>query len=122
MDHCGRRAGPLREDGNVASEGGVVDLIEEDAEKGRGLITWVGPKFTVDLNYKRGGDSGEKTCLISWLASVRHKFKLRASRGTHEDQGRIQIIVILLQKYPVVFLSNLAVMLVESSFMFLLSV
>ena len=40
---------------------------------------------------------------------------------THEDQGRVQILVILLRELPVVLLGLLVVVLTESSLVILLS-
>lgn len=37
LDHRGRRSSPLREGGDAASEGGIVDLIDEDPEEGGGI-------------------------------------------------------------------------------------
>ena len=59
MDNCGWRAGPLRDCGNVTAEGGVVDLVDEDAEEGSGLIVGVWLELGVDLDDECGGDGGE---------------------------------------------------------------
>jgi len=57
------RTRPIRYDGNVASEGGVVDLVEKDTEEGGGLFVRVRLELGVDRDDKRGGDGGEQTSL-----------------------------------------------------------
>jgi hypothetical protein len=43
--------------GNIISESGVVDLVNEDPEKGGRFGTRVGLKLGVDVDDKRGGNS-----------------------------------------------------------------
>jgi len=56
-------AGPLRYCRDVVAEGGVVDLVDENAEECGGLIVGVGLELGVDLNDECGGDGGEQTGL-----------------------------------------------------------
>ena len=53
----GRRPGRFWESGNVVPEGGIVNLVDKNAEEGVGLITWVGLEFRVDL-----GDQSRDNC------------------------------------------------------------
>jgi len=53
----------LREGWRVASKGGVIDLLDEDTEKGGGLIVGVRQEVGVDLDDECGGDGGEQTSL-----------------------------------------------------------
>jgi hypothetical protein len=64
MDHRRRRSGPVWEGGNVISERSIIDLVNQDAEEGSGLITRVGFKLRINLDYKRGGDGRKQTGLI----------------------------------------------------------
>jgi hypothetical protein len=50
LDYRGRRSGPLWKGGGVVSEGRVVDLVDEDAEKGRSFVIRVGSQLRIDLN------------------------------------------------------------------------
>ena len=59
---------------DVISEGGIINLVDEHAEEGRGLITRVRLKFGVDLNDERRGDSGEQTGLTPQLACAQQYF------------------------------------------------
>ena len=52
------RTGPLWEGGTVVPEGGVVDLVDENAEGGS-LVTRVGLELILDVEDESGGDSGE---------------------------------------------------------------
>ena len=63
MDYGVWRAGPLRESGSVASEGGVVDLVDENAEEGGGLFTRVGLELRLDIEDEGSSDGGEQTSL-----------------------------------------------------------
>ena len=60
----------MRDYGNVAAKGGVVDLVDEDAEESGGLIVGVGLELGVDLDDECGGDSGEQTSLYHELVCV----------------------------------------------------
>jgi len=55
--------GPLWKGGRVVSEGGVVDLVDEDTEEGDGLVVRVGPELRLDIDDECGGDGGEQTSL-----------------------------------------------------------
>ena len=54
---------PLRDCGNVAAEGGVVHLVEEDTEEGGGLFVQVWLELGVDLDDEGRSDGGEQTSL-----------------------------------------------------------
>ena len=54
---------PLRESGNVVSEGGVVNLENQDPEESSGLIAGVRFELRVDLDDKCGGNDGKETSL-----------------------------------------------------------
>ena len=49
--------------GNVATEGGVVHLVEEDTEKSSCLFVRVGLELRLDIDYEGGSDGGEQTSL-----------------------------------------------------------
>jgi hypothetical protein len=53
----------LWEGGNVVSEGGVVDLVDKDAEESGGLVVRVLLEVRVDLDDECRGDGGEQTGL-----------------------------------------------------------
>ena len=63
LDYRVRRAGPLWEGGGVVSEGGIVDLVDEDAEESNSLVTRVGLKLRLDVEDESRCDGGEKTSL-----------------------------------------------------------
>ena len=102
------RPGPLREGGNIFSESGVVDLIQEDAEERCGLIVWIGFEFRVDLDNESGSYGGKQTSLMSCLVYV-----YKGVSWTHEDERCTQIFVIFVKKFPVVLLGHLMVFLVK---------
>ena len=52
-------AGPLWESGCVASEGGVVDLVNQNTVEGGGLVVGIGLELGVDPNDKYGCDCRE---------------------------------------------------------------
>ena len=68
MNDRARRASPLWEGWNVIAEGGVVDLLDEDAEESDGFVIWVRLEVRVDLDDECGGDGGEQTSLCPLLA------------------------------------------------------
>ena len=53
LDYRTGRACPLREGGNVVSEGGVVHLVNKNAEEGCSFVTRVGLQLRLEL-----GDEG----------------------------------------------------------------
>ena len=57
------RADPLWESGSVATEGGVVDLVDENAEEGGGLFTRVGLELGLDIEDESSSDGREQTGL-----------------------------------------------------------
>ena len=63
LDYRARRACPLWEGGSVVSEGGVVDLVDEDTEESGGLITRVGLELRLDVDDEGRSDGGEQTSL-----------------------------------------------------------
>ena len=68
MDDGVWRASPLWEGGNIVAEGGVVDLVDEDAEESCSLVIRVRLELRVELDNECGGDSGEQTSLRPLLA------------------------------------------------------
>ena len=64
INHRAWRTRPLRERGGVVSEGGVVDLVDEDFEEGGGPVTGVRSKLRVDLDDERGSDCRKQTSLM----------------------------------------------------------
>ena len=63
MDYRAGRAGPLWENGDVVSKGGVVDLVKKNTEEGCGHVVRVLLEVGVDLDDERGGDGREQTGL-----------------------------------------------------------
>ena len=63
LDDRGRRTRPLWEGGSVVSEGGIVDLVDEDTEEGGGLVTRVRLELGLDVEDEGGRDGGEQTSL-----------------------------------------------------------
>ena len=59
MAHRGRGPVPLWEGRNIVSEGGVVDLVNKDAEEGSSLVVRVRPQFRVDID-DEGGSYGRE--------------------------------------------------------------
>jgi len=53
MDDGARRARPSREGGNIAAEGGVVNLVNKDTEESSGLVVRVRLELGVDLDDER---------------------------------------------------------------------
>jgi hypothetical protein len=94
----------LWEGGNVSSECGVVDLVNEDAEEGSSVGVRIGLQLSVDLDDEGGSDRGEQTGLMTESTRVRRK-----------DQGGVQILAILFEKFLVVLLGHLVIAFVESS-------
>ena len=45
LDRRSRRADPLWQSGDVATKGGIVDLVDEDTEESGGLFIWVRLEF-----------------------------------------------------------------------------
>ena len=113
--HMGR-ASPLWEGRRVVSEGSVVDLVDEDAEEGGSLVTRVGLELGLDVEDECGGDSGEQTSL-----RPRQHVYTGVSYRTHEDEGRVQIFIVLLHELLIVFLGLPAIVLKESCPVILLS-
>ena len=108
--------GPLWEGRNIISEGCIVCLVDQDTEEGSSLVVGVGAKFRLDVDDECGGDGGEQTSL-----HPRQHVYTGVSYRTHEDEGRVQIFIVLLYELLVVFISFLAVGLVEFALGVLLS-
>ena len=49
--------------GRVVSERGVVDLVDEDTEKGGSLVIWIRLELGIDLYDEGGSHCGEQTGL-----------------------------------------------------------
>ena len=58
------------EGGNGVSEGGVVDLVNQDAKEDRSLVVRIGLQLRVDLDDEGRGHSGEQTGLIPSSAFI----------------------------------------------------
>ena len=104
------------EGGSITAEGGIVDLVDKDAEERSGLVVWVLLEVGVDLYDECGADGGEETSLSPLLKNVRTNFI-----QTHEDQRVVQIFIMLLHEVLVVPLSLHVVVPEELSPMPLLS-
>jgi hypothetical protein len=74
VDYCAGRAGPLWEGGRVVSEGGVIDLVNKDAEESCSLVVRVWFELRADLDDECGGDGGEQTSLLPLLARTNQYF------------------------------------------------
>ena len=53
----------LWDGGNVVAEGGIVHIVEDDAEESSTFLVWVRLELRVDLNDKGGSDGREQTSL-----------------------------------------------------------
>ena len=53
----------MREGGSVVSEGGVVNLVDEDAEESSSLVTRVGLELWLDIEDESRSDGREQTSL-----------------------------------------------------------
>ena len=116
LDNRVGRARPLWYRGRVISEGGVVDFVYKDAKKGSSLVVRVGLEVGVNFDNECGGYCGEQTSLLPVLAYVH-----QTSQETHEDQGRVQIFIVLLYELLVILLGLSAVVLKELGPVVLLS-
>ena len=103
--------GPLWNLRDIATESGVVHLVDENAEESSGLFVWVRLELGVDLEDEGGSDGGEKTSLRSGSASMH----MQAAWGTHKYQGRVQLLVVPLRKFLVIPFSHLPITFIESS-------
>jgi len=68
LDGRVRRTSPLWDGGNVATEGGVVRLVDYDTEEGIRLLVRAGLELGMDHYDECGGHSGKQTSLPSNLA------------------------------------------------------
>ena len=82
--------------------------MDEDAEESGGLFVWILLQLGLDLDDECRGHGGEQTGLSLELACVR-----RVCLKTHKYQGGVQIFVVSLDEFLVVFIGLLAVVLVE---------
>ena len=84
--------------------------MDEDAEERGGLFVWVFLQLGLDLDDECRGHGGEQTSLSLELGCVR-----RVCLKTHKYQGGVQIFVVSLDEFLVVFVGLLVVVLVEFS-------
>ena len=56
MNNRAGRTNPLWEGGNVVSESGVVDLVNENTEQSGRLVVGVGLELRIDFDYECGSD------------------------------------------------------------------
>ena len=105
LDNHGRGTSPLRKGRNVAAEGGVVYLIDQDPEEGGGLIVRIGLELGVDVDDEGRSHCGEQTGLR------------RESIGVFLNDGcNVRILGSCwdpLEKFLVIFLGLFAVTFVE---------
>ena len=59
MDHRAERPGPLWEGGNVVSESGAINLVNEDAKEGGGIDVRVGLQLRIDVDDEGRGNCGK---------------------------------------------------------------
>ena len=91
---CLWRTVPSWQSGNVTTECGVVDLINQDTKEGGSLLARIRLKLGLDLGDERGSYNGEQTGL-----SCMSEFAPPSRRiQTHEYQGRIQVFTMSLHK------------------------
>jgi hypothetical protein len=79
VDYRAGRAHPLWKGRRVVAEGGVIDLVNKDAEESGGLAVRIWFEFGVDLDDECGGDGGEQTSLLPKSARVL-QYLIRNSR------------------------------------------
>jgi len=79
FDYPAGRASPSWQGRGVVSEGGAVEIVDEDTEESCGYIVRVFLEVGVDLDDECGGDGGEQTGLSLSLARFR-KNSVRDSR------------------------------------------
>ena len=58
-----RGAGPLGNTRGVGTEGGVVDLVDEDPEEGGSLLTRTRSELRLDVDDECGSDRRKQTSL-----------------------------------------------------------
>ena len=111
-----RGSGPLRDGGNIISEGGVVNFVDKNTKEGSSLFVGIRLKLRIDLDDECGGDCREQSRLILQSTPVP-----QTRCKTHEDQSVAQIVIVLLNEFLVVFPSDLLIVLVELSLIVLVS-
>ena len=94
--------------GSVISEGGVVDLVDKDAEESGSLLARVRLELRLDVENECRGDSGEQTSLC-----LGQHMRTEVSYRTHEDEGRVQIFIVLLHELLIVLLGLFTIVLKE---------
>ena len=82
--------------------------MDEDAEESGGLFVWILLQLGLDLDDECRGHGGEQTGLSLGLAYVR-----RVCLKTHKYQGCVQIFVVSLDEFLIVFIGLSTVVLVE---------
>jgi len=70
MNNGVRRTSPLREGGRVVAKGGVIDLVDKNAEESSSLVVRVQLELRVDLDYECRGNGREQTRLRPLSAHV----------------------------------------------------
>ena len=109
MDDRWWRARPLWDWRNIAAESGVVHLVEEDAEEGCCLVVRVWLELGLYLDDERRGHGRKQTSLLHESAPAHTE----TASGTYEYQRRVQIFVVFLHEFLIVFFGFFAIVLVE---------
>ena len=71
LDDGSRRARPQRQGRGVTTEGGVVDLVDQDAEEGGSLFVGIRLKLRLDLNDERRCHGRKQTGLPTMSVRIR---------------------------------------------------
>ena len=87
LDDCALGASPLRKGGDVTSEGGIVDLVNEHTEEGGRLVIGIRLQLRADIDDERGGHSRKETSLTSALVSMRLLKPLRNTQRLGSCSG-----------------------------------
>jgi hypothetical protein len=66
LDYCALRASPLWERGDISSEGGIINLVNEDTKESGSLLVGVMLELRANLDDERGGDSRKQASLMLW--------------------------------------------------------
>jgi len=71
LDRRSWRAGPLWQSGDIATEGGIVDLVDQDTKEGGGFFVWIRLELGVDLDDECRRHGREQTSLSFASAFIR---------------------------------------------------